>query len=130
MEKITRNIYCVLLIFILVFSVVGCRGNFYYDKYSVWISEDDDIKIDFTYREFDIVISNNAYSFSFGYLYDGSFIEIYDEYTVGEGIGEDDVLIIAEAEEKKGRLYLTFTQDKLFDLEGKTVVLDPVTSED
>ena len=116
--------------FFLAFSIVGCRGNYYYSKHSVWISEDDDIKIDFTYSEFDIVISNNAYSFSFGYLYDGSFIEIYDEYTVGEGIGEDDVLIIAEAEEKKDRLYLTFTLDKLFDLEGKTIVLDPVLSED
>ncbi len=95
----------------------------------MWISEDDDIKIDFAYREFEIVINNNAYSFSFGYLFDGSFIEIYDDYTVGEGVGEDEVLIIAEAEEKKDRLYLTFTLDKLFDLEGRTVVLTPVLSE-
>ena len=46
------------------------------------------------------------------------------------GLTDDDILIIAEAEEKKDRLYLTFTLDKLFDLEGKTVVLDPVLSEE
>ncbi len=129
MEKVMRIICCILLLFLLAFTVVGCRGIFYYSNHSVWISEDNFIKIDFDHRILTVNRCDEVSDFNFGYANDGSSIEIYDESNIYDGLTDEEMVLYAEAEEKKNRLYLTFTLDKLFDLEGKTVILDPVTSE-
>ncbi len=126
MEKITRKSFCVLFIIILTFSMSACRGNFHLHKHNVWESADSSIKIDLNLDVVSFRINGTLYEFyDFARENNGTGIYIYQE----GGLTDDDILIIAEAEEKKDRLYLTFTLDKLFDLEGKTVILDPVTSE-
>ena len=127
MEKITRKSFCILLIIIFTFSMSACRGDFHLHKHNVWESEDSSIKIDLNLDIVSFRINGALYEFcDFARENNGTGIYIYQE----GGLTDDDILIIAEAEEKKDRLYLTFTLDKLFDLEGKTVVLDPVLSED
>ena len=127
MEKITRKSFCILLIIIFTFSMSACRGSFHLHKHNVWESEDSSIKIDLYSDVVSFRINGALYEF-YDIATDNTGTEMYI-YQEG-GLTDDDILIIAEAEEKKGRLYLTFTQDKLFDLEGQTVVLDPVLSED
>ena len=66
-----------LLVFLLVFGAVSCRGHFYFQKHDVWETENLAVKIDFNDDVVYLLVDGLIHEFEFCLANNGSYLKLY-----------------------------------------------------
>ncbi len=131
MRKQKYNIVLVLLF--LLFSLCACIHEKYFFQYKgVWAT--DEIPLSLFCQDYNgsLKIEEQTFTLTLSYSPYGHNIVLYDATKIypNGGINGNDYLWKADTKVKNNKLYLTVTEDRISDYEGKTIVLDFYTYEE
>ena len=132
MKKI-RFVIALSLTFILLTSCSCVPNKKYYFSYSgIWFSDSPFIVLDCKHHQGVFTISNMTYDIGTAHANNGVNIILYNSAIIQPegGLSDEAYLWVADTKVKNNKLYLTVTEDRISDYEGKTIVLDFYTYEE
>ncbi len=121
-----------LVMFFITFSACTPNDKYYFRFDGVWFAAEPYISLTCEYHQGVFIIDEKRYELQTGHANNGVYIKLYDmnSFLPDGSVDSDSYLWKADTKVKNNKLYLTVTEDRISDYEGKTIVLDFYTYEE
>lgn len=113
---------CAILCTFIIVCLSGC-GKEFWEYECIWYSEDPYVHIETQGHDAIIELDGVIYDITTGWENDGTGITFYSK-SIDEGRTEASIIWVSECKVKEGKLYLTIVEDRISDMEGKTIILE------